>query len=113
MDNYTLILILPVVSKILERAVNVQLQHYLKLMEDLFSPVQSNFRQHYSTLTAVTFFCDSIKRSIDIGKLTEAMFIDLKKAFVLVPHNALIAKLKRFRIKENSLNLFSNYLTVQ
>lgn len=33
MDNYTLISILPVVSKILEKAVNVQLQHDLKLIE--------------------------------------------------------------------------------
>ena len=59
----------------------------------------------------MTLFCDSI-RGIDIGKLTlaGAVFIDLRKAFDSVPHNALIAKLKRFGVKENSIHWFSNYL---
>ena len=57
MDNYRPISILPVVSKIAEKAVNVQLQLYLK-QNNLLSPFQSDFRQHHSTLTAVTFFCD-------------------------------------------------------
>ena len=76
MDNYRPISILPVVSKISEKAVNVQLQLYLK-QNNLLSPFQSDFRQHHSTLTAVTFFCDTTRRGIDIGKLTEAVFIDL------------------------------------
>ena len=109
MDNYRPISIHPVVSKIAEKAVNVQLQLYLK-QNDLLSPFQSGFRQYHSTLTAVTFFCDTTRGGIDIGKQTEAVFIDFRKAFDSVPHDALIAKLKRFVIRGNSLDWFSNYL---
>ena len=108
MDNYRPMSILPVVSKIREKAVNVQFQHYLKL-KNLLSPVQSGFRKHHLTLTAMTVFCDSIKRGIDNGKLTGAVFIVLRKAFDSAANNALIIKLKRFGIK-NSLNWFPNYL---
>ena len=45
MDNYRPISILPLLSKILEKAVNFQLQQYLKKF-DLLSPAQSGFRQH-------------------------------------------------------------------
>ena len=95
MDNYRPISILPVVSKIAEKAVNVQLQLYLK-QNNLLSPFQSDFRQHHSTLTAVTFFCDTTRRGIDIGKLTEAVFIDLIKAFDSVPHDVIRLVFKLF-----------------
>ena len=48
MDNYRPISILPVMSKIMEKAVNVQLQRYLQRF-DLLSPFQAGFRQHHST----------------------------------------------------------------
>ena len=69
-----------VISKIAEKAVNVQLQQYLH-QHGLLNAFQSGFRRHHSTLTAVTYFCDSIRRSTDAGKLTGALFIDLKKGF--------------------------------
>ena len=69
MDNYRPISILPVISKIAEKAVNVQLQQYLH-HHGLLNVFQSGFRRHHSTLTAVTYFCDSIRRSTDAGKLT-------------------------------------------
>ena len=52
MDNYRPISILPVMSKIMEKAVNVQLQRYLQRF-DLLSPFQAGFRQHHSTESAV------------------------------------------------------------
>ena len=52
MDNYRPISILPVMSKIMEKAVNVQLQRYLQRF-DLLSPFQAGFRQHHSTESAL------------------------------------------------------------
>ena len=62
MDNYRPISILPVISKIAEKAVNVQLQQYLH-QHALLNSFQSGFRRHNSTQKAVTYFCDTIKRS--------------------------------------------------
>ena len=107
MGNYRPISILPVISKIAEKAVNVQLQQYLN-QHGLLNSFQSGFRRYHSTQTAVTYFCDTIRRSTDAGKLTGALFIDLKKAFDTVPHYDLICKLKRFGLEENSLAWLTN-----
>ena len=110
MDNYRPISILPVLSKILEKAVNFQLQQYLKKF-DLLSPAQSGFRQHHSTESAVIYFTDEIRRNADAGRLTGALFVDLKKAFDTVPHKELISKLERFGFVDNSIAWFTNYLS--
>ena len=110
MDNYRPISILPVISKIAEKAVNIQLQQYLH-HHGLLNAFQSGLRRHHSTLTAVTYFCDSIRRSMDAGKLTGALFIDLKKAFDTVPHDDVICKLRRFGLEKNSLVWMASYLT--
>ena len=102
MDNYRPISILPVISKIAEKAVNVQLQQYLN-QHGLLNSFQSGFRRYHSTQTAVTYFCDTIRRSTDAGKLTGALFIDLKKAFDTEPDDDLICKLKTFGLEETSL----------
>ena len=60
--------ILPVMSKIMEKAVNVQLQRYLQRF-DLLSPFQAGFRQHHSTESAVLYFTDEIRRSAESGKV--------------------------------------------
>ena len=109
MDNYRPISILPVISKIAEKAVNIQLQQYLH-HHGLLNAFQSGLRRHHSTLTAVTYFCDSIRRSMDAGKLTGALFIDLKKAFDTVPHDDVICKLRRFGLEKNSLVWMASYL---
>ena len=88
MDNYKPISILPVKSKVMEKAVNAQLQRYLQRF-DLFSPFQAGFRQHHSTESAVIYFTDEIRRSAESGKLTGALFIDLRKIFDSVPHKEL------------------------
>ena len=58
---------------------------------NLLNRVQSGFRQYHSTMTAMTYFCDSIRREIDTGKMMRALFIDLKKTFDTVPQMALYA----------------------
>lgn len=71
MDNYRPISILPVILKLAEKAVNVQLEQYLH-QHSLLNSFQSRFRRHHSTPTAVTFFCDTIRRNTNAGELTGA-----------------------------------------
>ena len=68
MDNYQPISILLFISKIAEKAVNIQLQWSLH-QHGILNSFQSGFRRHHSTYTAVTYFYD-IRRSTDAGKLT-------------------------------------------
>ena len=71
MDNYRAISIRPVLSKILEKVVNFQLQQCLKKF-DLLSPAQSGFRQHHPKESAVIYFTDEIRRNAHAGRLTGA-----------------------------------------
>ena len=81
-------------------------------MVGLLSPFPSGFTQHHSTESAVIYFTDEIRVSAELGKLTGALFIDLRKAFDSVTHNELLSKLKRFALEKIQLiGLQAFYLT--
>ena len=109
MDNYRPISVLPAVSKILERIVHGQLSKYLE-ENALMSPYQFGFRRKHSTSLAVTYLSDTIRKSINKGELTGAIFVDLRKAFDTVDHCRLIEKLKNYRVLETELDWFTDYL---
>lgn len=92
MDNYRSISILSVASKILGRAVQIQLLHRLDKSDQL-SPFQYGFRKNHSTQDAVTYFTDCIRKGIDDGCVTAAVFVDFRKAFDNMNHQLLIKKL--------------------
>ena len=110
LDNYRPISILPILSKILEKAVFHQLHSFLS-ENSLLSPYQSGFRANHSTQLAVTFLTDKIRGHMDKGLLTGAVFIDLKKAFDTVPHDGLLNKLYRYGIQDQPLSWFVSYLS--
>ena len=112
MDNYRPISVLPVVSKVLERVVHHQLHSFLS-EHKLLSPFQCGFRRNHSTEFAAIAFSDYIRRGIDLGLLTGAVFIDLRKAFDSVDHEILISKLESYGLKDIELEWFRNYLTAR
>ena len=110
MDNYRPISVLPVASKILERAVQIQLLQHLDKSSQL-SPFQCGFRKNHSTQDAVTYFTDCIRKGIDKCCVTAAVFVDFRKAFNSVNHQLLLKKLPGYGIKNHELRWFKNYLT--
>ena len=108
--NYRPISVLSVVSKIIERAVHDQVYSYMSA-NNYLSSSQSGFRTQFSTATTVIDVQDYILKNMDEGKVTGAIFLDLKKAFDTVSHSLLINKLKKYGISGIELNWFKSYLS--
>ena len=74
---------------------NIALQRfslqYRLIIKDhkLLGPIQCGFRSNHSTEFASAAFSDFIRRDMDQGLLTDAVFIDLRKAFDSVDHDLL------------------------
>ena len=112
LNNYRPISVLPLVSKIMERAVQLQLVKFLA-ENNVLSKYQSGFRKKHSTETAIVHFTDHILENMDKKMMTGAIFIDLKKAFDLVNHQCLLNKLEHYGVRGLSLCWFKNYLTTR
>jgi len=107
--NYRPISVLPITSKIIERAVHDQLYAHLS-NEHLLSAAQSGFRINHSTATTLLDVQDYILKNMDDGYVTGIIFLDLKKAFDTVNHEILLSKLKAYGIGEIELSWFKSYL---
>ena len=107
MENYWPSSILPVVSKILERAAHTQLYRFM-VKNNLLSPYQSGFRRRHSTETTRISFTDSIRRGMNQGMLTGAVFIDLCKTFDTVNDDLLLAKLQGYSVAGGELEWFKD-----
>ena len=108
-NNYRPISILPVISKILERAVHHQLMDYLE-ENKLLSDKQFGYRSKRSTELATAFFIDSIRRSGDKGLLSGAVYLDLSRAFDTLDHGRLLEKMKSYGVNGLILSWFTYYL---
>ena len=90
--NYRPVSILSIVSKILERAVYVQLENFL-VDNNILYDYQSGFRRSYSTDTCLIHLLDHIKINNSLGLYTGMILLDLQKAFDTVDHVILCNKL--------------------
>ena len=109
-DHYRPISLLPCVSKLLERVVQRQLTRFLS-NNNLLAKQQSGFRSNHSTTTTLIKVTDDWLMSLDKGMYTGTVFVDLQKAFDLVDHGILLAKLTSgVGLQGSSLNWFRSYL---
>lgn len=102
--------ILPCLSKLLEKIVNFQLKEYLET-NSIIPSVQSGFRKQHGTGTALLKVMGDIANNIDKGNLSILILLDQSKAFDVVNHKLIIAKLKYIGLSDVSLNWFSSYLS--
>ena len=108
-DNYRPISVLNILSKTVERVVYNQLSEYLE-SNNLLSDNQYGFRRKRSTRDAVTKATDHIREQMDKGKVTGALFMDLRKAFDSVNHSCLLHKLPYYGMLGREVEWICSYL---
>ena len=108
--NYRPISIISIVSKILEKAVHSQLYSYLE-QHTLLTDCQSGFRPLHSTSTCILDITEYLLENMSSGNVTGGIFLDLRKAFDVIPHEILLQKLSLFGIKGTELQWFKDYIT--
>lgn len=101
--------ILPVLSKVLEKVIDIQIRNYLE-KHTILPDTQSGFRPGYSCNSALLNICDDILKKTDDNKLTLLVLLDYSKAFDTLNHEILIAMLGSIGFGEIPLKLFKTYL---
>lgn len=109
--NFRPISNLSFVSKLAERVAADQIQSYLN-ENDLFPTLQSAYRQHHSTETALLKVKNDILMSMEDKHVTLLVLLDLSAAFDTVDHRILLDRLQfDFGISGSALNWFESYLS--
>lgn len=101
---------LPVMSKLLERAVSKQLIAYLDA-NNLMPDKQSAYRACHSTETALAKVLSDIFTALDSGDISLLALLDLSAAFDTVDHHILLKRLhSSFGLSSAVLSWFTSYL---
>ena len=76
----------------------------------IFYQYQFGFRATHSTNHALTKITEQIRNACDKGLYTCGVYLDLQKVSDTVNQNILLAKLKHYGIKGNSLDWFKSFI---
>ena len=102
--------LLSVVSKVFEKLVNNRIVDYLEKCA-LFSDFLYGFRSSRSTADLLTVVSDRIARAFNRSGATQAVVLDISKAFDRVWHTGLHHKLKFYGISGQIFGLISSFLS--
>ena len=110
LKNYRPVSNLSLISKILEKIVANRLQAHIK-NNHLSNPLQSAYRKHHSTESALLKVQNDIIISMDKGEVTALTLLDLSTAFDTIDHATLTDRLSNwYGISGQAQIWFSSYL---
>ena len=109
LNHYRPISNLPFLSKVLERAVALQLHSYLT-SNDLYPRLQSAYRKNHSTETALLRVQNDLLRAIDNGSEALLILLDFSAAFDTIDHDICLHRLQnRFGISGIALSWIASF----
>jgi len=97
------------VGKILERFVRDKLMDFLE-GNGLLNDSQHGFRRGRSCLTNLLAFFNTVTKGVDEGKGVDVVYLDLCKAFDMVPHGRLVAKMRGYGVGGSVLGWIAEWL---
>ena len=120
MKNYRPVALLPVLSKVVERAMVDQLTAHLEkelpisadgwTRTSLLSHRQHGYRKQMSTQTNILQLLEDTLKDAEEGVDTGLLMTDCSAAFDTVPHGILLKKLRLYGVSEQALKWFKSYL---
>lgn len=108
-SNLRPVALLPIPGKILEKCLEVHLNHYLD-KHNILSDSQGGFRQDHSTQLSTFKLTEIISSAINDNKFALVTFLDVSKAFDTINHTILLNKLALLGINGNFFSILHNYL---
>ena len=106
-ENYRPISLLSHTSKIYEKTLFNQINDYI---EPYFSHLLTGFRRNYSTQHCLIKMQEKWKHLLDNGYNIGVLFMDLSKAFDVLNHSLLLAKLDAYGFSLKSTAFIQSYL---
>ena len=97
-------------SKVTEKFASIQVHNYLR-QHGLSPSLQSAYRQHHSTETALLKVTDDILKTLDSHNEVVLVMLDLSAVFDTLDHTLLVERLRSyFGFSGTALQWFSSYL---
>ena len=109
-NNYRPISLLSCVGKLFEKCVQKHIFNYLR-ENDILTHSQSGFIPGDSTINQLLSIYNDLCSAMDIKRTTQAVYLDISKAFDRVWHKGLLAKLEGIGIRGPLLGWFRDYLS--
>lgn len=110
--NYRPISLTSIACKVIEHVLYTGIIHHVNASGILHSS-QHGFRQGYSCVTQLTEFVHELAGALDGRDSVDCIFLDFSKAFDVVSHDLLIAKLHGYKIDKKVVYWIREYLSLR
>ena len=108
-NNYRPVSLTCILCKVMEAILREEIVKHMR-NNSLFSPCQYGFVERRSTTLQLLHTIEDWLKDIDEGKVIDACYLDLMKAFDTVPHRRLLAKVRSYGIQGELLRWISSFL---